>query len=116
MSWGFWFNYAVALLVVALMLLGLWVVARGLSRGRIFASASRRMVTVLESTMLSQHVAVHVVKVGERYFLLGGSNNGTVSTLSELPPDEVDAWLKAQRETLGKAGWLGVVGSMRGRP
>ena len=64
MSGGFWFNYFLALLVVALMLLGLWVVVRGLSRGRIFASASRRMVTVLESTMLSQHVAVHVVKVG----------------------------------------------------
>jgi flagellar biogenesis protein FliO len=116
MSGGFWFNYFLALLVVALMLLGLWVVVRGLSRGRIFASASRRMVTVLESTMLSQHVAVHVVKVGQRYLLVGGGNNGSLSTLAELPPEEVDAWLAAQRESLGKTGWLGVVGSLRGRP
>jgi len=115
MSGGFWFSYFLALVVVALMLLGLWVVVRGLSRGRILASASRRMVTVLESTMLSQHVAVHVVKVGERYLLVGGGNNGALTTLAELPPDEVDAWLSAQRETLGKAGWLGTIGSLRGR-
>ena len=115
MSGGFWFNYFLALVVVALMLLGLWVVVRGLARGRIFASAARRMVTVLESTMLSQHVAVHVVKVGERYLLLGGGNNGALATLAELPPEEVDAWLAAQRETIGKAGWLAVLGSMRPR-
>jgi flagellar biogenesis protein FliO len=115
MSGGFWFSYFLALVVVALMLLGLWVVVRGLSRGRILASASRRMVTVLESTMLSQHVAVHVVKVGERYLLVGGGNNGALTMLTELPPDEVDAWLAAQRETLGKAGWLGTIGSLRGR-
>jgi flagellar biogenesis protein FliO len=114
MSGGFWFNYFLALVVVALMLLGLWVVVRGLSRGRIFASASRRMVTVLESTMLSQHVAVHVVKVGERYMLVGGGNNGTLALLADLPPEEVDAWLAAQRSTLGKASWLGVVNSLRG--
>ena len=116
MSGGFWVNYFLALFVVALMLLGLWVVVRGLSRGRIFASASRRMVTVLESTMLSQHVAVHVVKVGERYLLVGGGNNGTLAMLAELPPDEVDAWLATQRETLGKAGWQNILGSLRGRP
>ena len=81
MSGGFWLNYFLALFVIGLMLLGLWVLVRGLSRGRIFASASKRMVTVLESTALAQHVAVHVVKVGERYLLIGGGNNGTLSLL-----------------------------------
>jgi flagellar biogenesis protein FliO len=116
MSGGFWLNYFLALFVIGLMLLGLWVLVRGLSRGRIFASASRRMVTVLESTMLAQHVSVHVVKVGERYLLLGGGNNGTLAMLAELPPEEVDAWLKLQREALGKAGWQSILGSLRPRP
>ena len=99
MSWGFWLNYFLALTIVALMLSGLWIVVRGLSRGRIFASADRRMVTVLESTMLSQHASVHVVKVGGRYMLVGGSN-GSVSMLTELPPDDVEKWLAHERESL----------------
>lgn len=97
MSWGFWTNYFLALAIVALMLGGLYIVMRGLARGRVFASADRRLVTVIESTMLSQHVLVHVVKVGGRYLLIGGSN-GNVSTLAELAPDEVDGWLAQQRE------------------
>jgi flagellar biogenesis protein FliO len=115
MSGGFWLNYFLALFVIGLMLLGLWVLVRGLSRGRIFASASKRMVTVLESTALAQHVAVHVVKVGERYLLIGGGNNGTLSLLAELPPEEVDTWLAAQRETLGKASWQNFMGPLRPR-
>ena len=99
MSWGFWLNYFLALTIVALMLGGLYIIVRGLARGRVFASANRRMVTVLESTMLSQHASVHVVKVGQRYFLVGGSN-GNVSMLTELPGDELDSWLAHERETL----------------
>jgi flagellar biogenesis protein FliO len=99
MSWGFWLNYFLALTIVALMLGGLYIIVRGLARGRVFASADRRMVTVLESTMLSQHASVHVVKVGSRYLLVGGSN-GNVSMLTELPGDDVEAWLTHERETL----------------
>lgn len=96
MSAGFWFNYLFALVIVALMLVGLTIVARGLSRGRLLASANRRLVTVLESTPLAQHSAVHVVKVGARYWLVGGSQ-GSVSTLAELPAEEIEAWLAQQR-------------------
>ena len=101
MSWSFWINYFLALTIVALMLAGLYIIVRGLARGRVFASANRRMVTVLESTMLSQHASVHVVKVGERYMLVGGSN-GNVSMLAELPGDDVEAWL-AQRPRVSYA-------------
>ncbi len=99
MSWSFWINYFLALSIVALMLVGLYIIVRGLARGRVFASANRRMVTVLESTMLSQHSSVHVVKVGNRYMLVGGSN-GNVSMLTELPGDDVEGWLAHERETL----------------
>ncbi len=97
MSTGFWLQYFVALLVVALMLAGLYAVVRGLSRGRVLGSTDRRMVTVLESTVLTQHSAVHVVKAGTRYLLLGASNAGGISTLGELPSQEVEAWLAEQR-------------------
>ncbi|MBV8331997.1 MAG: flagellar biosynthetic protein FliO [Candidatus Eremiobacteraeota bacterium] len=99
MSTGFWLNYFLALTIVALMLGGLYITVRGLARGRLLASAHRRMVTVLESTMLSQHASVHVVKVGAKYMLVGGSN-GNVSMLTELPPEDVESWLVAERESL----------------
>ncbi len=97
MTSGFWFNYFVALLVVALMLGGLYVVVRGFARGRVIASADRRLISVLESTMLSQHGSLHVVKVGSRYLLVGGGQHASPSTLAELPADEIDAWLSEQR-------------------
>lgn len=100
MTSGFWFQYAGALLVVALLLGGLYAVVRGLARGRVLSSAERRLLTVLESTMLSQHAAVHVVKVGKRYVMLGASN-GNVSLLGDLPADEVETWLNEQRSILG---------------
>jgi flagellar biogenesis protein FliO len=86
MATGFWLNYVFALLVVALLLGGLYAVVRGLARGRVIVSANRRLVTVLESTVLTQHAALHVVKVGSRYFLIGGGQ-GHVNSLTELPAD-----------------------------
>jgi flagellar biogenesis protein FliO len=100
MSSGFWVQYVFALLVVALMLGGLYAVVRGLARGRLIASSERRLVTVLESTPLSQHAAVHVIKVGARYYLVGAAN-GAMETLTELEPAEVESWLQTQRELFG---------------
>lgn len=97
MSSGFWLQYFGALVVVALMLGGLYAVTRGLARGRVLSSADRRLITVLESTVLTQHTAVHVVKAGAKYLLLGASNNGGVSTLGELPAEDVEAWMGEQR-------------------
>jgi flagellar biogenesis protein FliO len=78
------------------MLGGLYAVVRGLARGRLIASSDRRLVTVLETTPLAQHSALHVIKVGSRYYLIGGSN-GTVGTLTELDAAEVETWLENQR-------------------
>jgi flagellar biogenesis protein FliO len=100
MTSGFWLQYAFALLVVALMLGGLYAVVRGLARGRLLVSSERRLITVLESTQLSQHAALHVVKVGVHYYLIGGGN-GNVSTLSELEAAEVESWLENQRALFG---------------
>ena len=80
---SFWTNYALALATVALMLAGLHMLARRIARGRSFGSANRRLVTVIESTMLSQHASVHVVKVGARYLVIGAAN-AALSTLAEI--------------------------------
>lgn len=116
MSFSFWTQYALALAVVGLMLVGVYVIMQGLRRGRVFGSAGRRLITVLESTMLSQHTAVHVVKAGSRYLLIGASN-GAVVTLAELPTEEVDAWLVQQRATgKGARSLIDAVRALRGQP
>jgi flagellar biogenesis protein FliO len=89
-------QYILALVVVALMLFGLYTVVRALGRGRLVTSTDRRLVTIVESTFLSQNTTLHVAKVGDRYYLLGGGA-GHVSTLAEVPADQVEPWLREQR-------------------
>ncbi|MHB8140817.1 MAG: flagellar biosynthetic protein FliO [Vulcanimicrobiaceae bacterium] len=113
MSFGFWLHYLSALLVVALMLLGLYVIVRSLARGRIMLAANRRLVNVVESTFVAPQTSVHVVKVAGRYFLVGGGN-GKLSLLAELPAAEVEPWLEAQRRALAAPaqGFVQAVGSL----
>lgn len=101
MSPGFWWSYFFALVVVSLMLLGLYIVSRSIGRARTLVAADRRLVSVLESTALSTNTSVHVVKAGERYFLIGGGV-GHLATLGELPSEEVGAWLSDQRQLLSR--------------
>ncbi len=118
MTSGFWLNYVLALLVVALMLGGLYAVMRGFARGRLLAAADRRLVSVLESTMLSQHGSLHVVKVGSRYFLLGGGSHASPSTLAELPADEIEGWIADQRSLLRaqRASLVDAFNALRRKP
>jgi flagellar biogenesis protein FliO len=89
-------QYILALLVVALMLFGLYTVVRALGRGRLVASSDRRLVTVVESTFLAQNTTLHVVKVADRYYLVGGGS-GHVATLAEVPAEQVEPWMREQR-------------------
>ena len=89
-------QYILALLVVALMLFGLYTVVRALGRGRLVASSDKRLVTVVESTFLAQNTTLHVVKVAGRYYLVGGGG-GHVSTLAEVPAEQVEPWMREQR-------------------
>lgn len=74
------------------MLAGSYAVARAFIKARVFVRGNRRLVTVLESTMLSQHSALHVVKIGTRYLLVGGSE-ASISALAEFSAQEMEAWL-----------------------
>lgn len=82
MAPGFWLTYFERLAIVALILTALYSLARKLRDVRIFARAGSRL-SVLESAMLTPNAAVHVVKAGARYFLIGSGSSG-VTRLAEL--------------------------------
>jgi flagellar biogenesis protein FliO len=88
-----------AFALVALLLVGMAYVARALQRGRLVTSVGRRLVSTVESTALAQHVTVHIVRVGGKYFLVGGGSAG-VSLLAELPADEIEPYIESQRTAL----------------
>lgn len=101
MGIGFIAQYLLALVVVALMLLGLYVAVRTLGRGRLVTSANKRLVSVVESTFLSQQTTLHVVKVLDKYYLIGGGS-GHVSTLAEIPAEQLEPWMREQREAFAQ--------------
>jgi flagellar biogenesis protein FliO len=84
-----------------LLLLGLTYAVRTISRGRIVASTGRRLVSVVESTVLAQNVTLHVVKVGDRYYLVGGGSAG-VTQIADVPSDVVEPYIETQRKALGE--------------
>ena len=84
-----------------MLLVGLTYVVRMLNRSRIVAATGRRLVTVVESTALAQNMTVHVVKVGDRYYLIGGGSAG-VTHIADVPSDAVDPYIETQRKALGE--------------
>ena len=74
---------------------------RQLNRGRIVSATSKKLVSVVESTFLSQNTTVHVVKVADRYFLVGGGSGG-VTHIADIPADVVDPYIETQRKALGE--------------
>jgi len=91
------FGHAFQALAIIGLLLGVsWWLAQWFKRKRLTRIGSNRLVTVLESTMLSPQVALHVVKIASRCWLVGSSTT-MVSAITELPTNEIDAWLEEQR-------------------
>jgi flagellar biogenesis protein FliO len=111
-SFGFILRAISALALVALLLVALIYIVRTLSRGRLVVASSRRLVSVVESTFLAQHVTVHVIKVADRYFLVGGGSAG-VSKIEEIPAESVTPWLDEQKRVL--AGQRDAVMNVLGR-
>ncbi len=88
-----------AFALVALLLVGFMYVGRTIQRGRIVASVGRRLVSTIESTALAQNVTVHIVRVADKYFLVGGGSAG-VSLLAELPAEEIEPFIESHRLAL----------------
>jgi flagellar biogenesis protein FliO len=99
MDIAFIFKVAWAFTLVALLLFALTYVVRFLSRGRLIIAANRKLVTVVESTLVAQNVTLHVVKVGERYYLLGGGSAG-LTKIDEVPAELAGGWLDEQKRSL----------------
>lgn len=70
MPWSFWAGYVAKLALVALALAVTYILARWVRRTRFFERGDR-LVNVVESTALSQHAALYLVRAGSRYFLIG---------------------------------------------
>lgn len=86
---GFWEGYIAKLLVVALMLTTLYVIGARLRRPGIFGRNAARFIHVIETTMLSQHAALYVIRAGTRYFVIGAGTGG-IARLAELAPGELE--------------------------
>jgi flagellar biogenesis protein FliO len=100
MDIAFIFKVIWAFALVALLLAALTYVVRMLSRGRLVVAANRKLVTVVESTFIAQNVTLHVVKVGERFYLLGGGSAG-LTKIDEVPAELAQGWLDEQKRSLG---------------
>lgn len=103
-----------AFALVALLLVGLTYVVRALARGRLLVASDRRLVTVVESTLLAQNVSVHVLKVADKYYLVGGGAGG-VSLIDEVPAAVVDPWMDGHKRALTgqRDAVLGLVARLR---
>lgn len=97
MTFGLFFQFVYALVVIVVVLLSLTWLVRFLSRGRLLAGTANKLVSIVESTFLTQHTTLHVVKVGERFYVVGGGQAG-ITLISELPPEMVAEWIEQQRQ------------------
>lgn len=90
------FRSLYALAVVAIVLFIVWYMMRMLGRKRLIGGVNRRLVTVVETTYLSQQSMMHVVRIGTRYFAIGGGASG-LTLISELDQEPMDAFVDNQR-------------------
>ncbi len=86
---AFWLGYLLKLAIVAAILFVLYAAGRTLRRRPLFAPRDR-CVNVLETTTLAHGAAVHVIRLGGRYLLLG-STSATIATLAEITEAELHA-------------------------
>lgn len=82
--------------VVGALLFFLWWGARALGRKRLLLGVDQRLVTVIETTYLSQHSTMHVIRIGTRYFAVGGGATW-LTVITELEREPLDAWIESQR-------------------
>lgn len=104
-----------AFAVIAVVLFGLQFLARMNLRQRLSRRGDGRLITVLETTMLPNAAALHVVKVAEKYVVIGRSG-GHIATLCEIPQSVIDAWLEAQSASrVPRVPFADMVARIRGR-
>ena len=89
------------LLICVVLILGLaffftkYVVGRNLQGT--FIGAQRGMLQILAQLPLGRDRHVILIRMGDRYFLLGSTAN-EITLLSEIPEGEIDAWREKERQ------------------
>lgn len=84
---NFWVAYAEKLAIVAIVFAALYFAGRRLNRTRLFAGRGR--MKLVESVALSPRAALHLVRVGARYFLIGSADE--VRLVAELASGDAAA-------------------------
>lgn len=90
---SFWAVYVAKLAIVGAGLTILYATGRWLRGWRVFARVAERRIAIVESAMLSQHAAIHLLRLGTRYLLVG-TGSGGVCVLAELSAAEAACELK----------------------
>jgi hypothetical protein len=97
-----------ACVVIGVVLYGLRTVARTLGRTSALAGPGRRIVAVLETTALP-NATLHVVRVAERYYLIG-RGAASLATLCEIAPESIIGGYaeadRAARRGRSLGGWV----------
>jgi len=83
-------SYLWGLTIVALALAGFYAAARVWRSSRFGSSCKKRLISVVESTVLMPQTVLQVVRIGRRYYALGGGA-GRLTLLCELPESEIEA-------------------------
>ena len=78
-----------ACVVIGLVLAGVQLVARRAARVRLEGGGSK-LVTLLETTYLPGAASVHVLRVVDRYYVVGRGGSD-ISTLCEIPAERAEA-------------------------
>ncbi len=87
-----------ACIVIGLVLGAVQFVAGRLGRVRLERGTGGKLVSLVETTMLPGAASLHVVRVADRYYVIG-RNAAAISTLCEIPFESVDRFLETRRES-----------------
>jgi len=86
-----------ALGVIALLLCAVAALLQYEPLTRRLSSSRRRLIDPIETTALSSTSSLHVVKILDRYYVLG-SSSGSVNVVCPVESEGVEAHLKALRD------------------
>jgi flagellar biogenesis protein FliO len=109
-----WLRALYAIAIVAALLVVLNYILRTIQRGGTFGMGER-MVEVLETTPLANASALHLVRIAEKFYVIGGSQ-AQASLLCEVPADAVEPWRRTRKTARPAAPLSALVARYRKPP
>ena len=90
-----WLRALYAIAIVAPLRVVLNYILRIMQRGGTFG-IRERMVEVLETTPLAHASALHLVRIAEKFYIIGGSQ-AQASLICEVPADALESWSRTRK-------------------